>query len=355
MIEAFVNIKNIDYELTRFLVSLVHVRGYNLCTSYCILELKYTSSEVMFPFMNYSKFKLRYGKDEEYTDWFKMEVLHTTNKFERSDVRVTIVGVEPGFNRLSETTRIKSYPNQKISTVVATLANEAKLKTDKIEATQGDSTFLQTNVTNLQFISRYLLPLSMDSGGRTPYLFTIDNGQLRYAPPKLNNETYIEYSISPNIHTLCKRLIIRNKGGLSDFTSGSSCEVYGYDPLKTGFLNYNNSLAGVSQNMGKKEYESDYSRVKFLPYDKKWMLQAYDKNLLANSKFMVDSYAIVDGDIRHEPDKLVGFAIPLSSGDLAEYSGEYYVYEVVQMIKPRIFLSHLKLISNSVLEGEKTW
>ena len=351
-LEAIVEFGNgREMTLNDLLFSVAHHRGFRLATSYCILEVGNPHSEAVNEFMNGSVFTLRYGKEGRYVKPITFEVFSVENSLSFSNIGVRVVGVEPGFRRLAEEVKIRSFQNQTISDVIASLAQEAKLKTN-IKSTQGKGTFVQPNISSLQFITKYLLPISTDSVGSVPYLFTIDNNTLFYQPPKLTGQPRSSFIIDPSIDTLTKMFDVKNQGSLSDFSYGNELQAYAYDWSRAGTLRHREEIETISsqKKLSKTAYKSDFLRQVTLPYDQQWMVIAETKNRLAKAQFVIESETVLDGSIEYNFDELLKFSIPERGiNSLKEYSMPYYVFSLCNMLKIRSFHTHVTLKSNAFL------
>lgn len=350
-VQAFIEVGDDIIGFENGLKKLVHVRGFRLCTSYCIVELEHPDQEILFEKMNYSKFKIRYGHGDDYSNLYEMKVLGSTNRISFTDVSVKLVGVEPGFVALSSSPKATCYSSRAISSVISQMANSAGLRSSII-GTKGTAEYIQPNLTDLQFIVNYLQPIAVGSGDEVPYFFTVDQGTVVFKPPILVGQPQHEYAVAPNAVTTVKRFTIRNQGGIVDFLGGATHKGYGYDHITEGPIFYSDTMEGVSSSITSKfPYSSDYERIKLFPYDRKWMLEAHTRSELARSKFVVDVEAVVDGDLSLKPNQIAKFSLPFASGELAEYSSNYYLFSVAHTFEHDLFLSHLHLISNAVFKN----
>lgn len=350
-VQAFIEVGDNIIGFETGLKKLVHVRGFRLCTSYCIVELEHPDQEILFEKMNYSKFKIRYGHGDDYSDSYEMKVLGSTNRVSFTDVSVKLVGVEPGFTTLSSLPRTTCYSSTQVSSVVSQMASRAELRSS-IVGSKGTAEYVQPNLTDLQFIVNYLQPIAVGSGDEVPFFFTVDQGTVVFKPPILVGQPQHEYVVAPNAVTTVKRFTIRNQGSIVDFLGGATHKGYGYDHVADGPILYSDTMEGVtSSTTSKFSYSSDYERVRLFPYDRKWMLEAHTRSDLARSKFVVDVEAIVDGDLSLKPTQINTFALPFASGELAEYSSDYYTFSVAHTFEHDLFLSHLHLVSNAVFKN----
>jgi len=350
-VQAFIEVGDNIIGFETGLKRLVHVRGFRLCTSYCIVELEHPDQEILFEKMNYSKFKIRYGHGDDYSDSYEMKVLGSVNQVSFTDVSVKLVGVEPGFIALSSSPKATCYSNRAVSEVVSQVANNAGLASS-IMGSKGTAEYIQPNLTDLQFIVNYLQPIAVGSGDEVPYFFTVDAGTIVFKSPILVGQPQHEYVVAPNIITSVKRFTIRNQGGVIDFLGGATHKGYGYDHITKGPIFYSDTMEGVSSSTTSRfSYESDYERVKLFPYDRKWMLEAHTRSELARSKFVVDVTTIVDGDLSLVPGQINTFALPFASGELAEYSSNYYTFSVAHTFEHDLFLTHLHLVSNAMFKN----
>lgn len=351
-IEAIVELGDVQYTFEDILKEFTHVRGFGLASSYCICELAHTQHEIMNQFMNYGTFRIRYGSDDDYIDWTDMQLVHVTNTFEFSRTRVKVIGMEPGFVKLGERNRIRSYPDSSVSDVFARLAFENDITGRNVIPTQGRFTFIQPNVSDLTFLTKYMLPLATTSAGDAPYLFTIDQNTLHLHAPNLGQDPLEEYIIDFSIDNIVKRFSIMNNGIVSDFSYGSEYRNYGYDFISNGLLQDVNFIANVNPTLlNNFAYSSNFNMTEVMPYEQKWMVDAHNNNNLGQAAFMVQAEAVMEGSIDFNFDQIYRYTIPLDTGQSAEYSGKYYVYSVAQVLKPRLFLTHLKLRSNSFSRG----
>ena len=353
MIEAEVQIGKFTYNLDDILDSLIHVRGFNLCSSYCIFEISHSMPEIVFEFMNYSTIKFRYSINSNDSGWIEMAVLMPKSDISLSHVKSKVIAIEKGFVNLSSKQNIKAFPKQSISDVIKNLASNANISYD-IKDTRGVYTYLQTNMTDLQFIVQYLQPLAITSSNESPYLFTIDKNKLIFKPAELKQEPFKSYPLISNIETVIKKLTVYNRGSMADYMSGTRNVSYGYDPINLGLLIKELSMTNTEpESLNNILYNSMYSRTNILPYSEKWMVEAHSRFLLGMSKFIVGAYAIVEGDIDYNPGQINEFKIPHLSGDIGEYSGKYFTSDVINIIKRNSFMSHLKLVGNAFYQGEQ--
>lgn len=332
-----------------------HHRGFNLASSYCVIECLHPHIETWNNFTVGTRFTVQYGRDGRYTPKFPMEIFSVGNAALFSNVCVRIVGVEPGFKKLLTQTQMRSFQNQKVSDVIASIAGEAGIKTN-ILPTQGTGTFIQPKITNLDFITTYLLPISMSTGGQVPYLMTVDNNTLFYKPPTLNQRVKDGFVITPGIDTIVKHFAVKNKSTDTDLTYGTNLKTFGYDFVSKGLLTHNESTdqLAAKNKLGRFPYESNFSRQMITPYDQPWMLQAITKNAQGKGQFIVEATAITDGQPDISPDQLYQFVIPsLAIDNLLEYSAPYYVYHISQALKLRSWQTHLTLKLNSFLKNQK--
>ena len=303
--------------------------------------------------MNFSSFRVRYGETtDDLSEWFTFKVLQADNSIEFSDVYVKVTGVEPGFFNLVEKVLIRSFPNDSVSGVVSSIASDAELSLD-VRETTGKYTFLQTNISNLQFLRCMLLPISFDSSGDAPFLFTIDNNTLVWKPPTLHKTPIQDFILDATIDTNVKRFSTMNRSILGDYISGQEYTTYGYDPVKKGLLTKSNRKDTSTDAINRIPYESGFTRSKVLPYDQQWMVNAHNKNEIARASLSIVVNAIVLGHHLYNYDEIYKFAIPVGENSLAEYSGNYYCYSIIQSLAPRQFTSHLNLRSNSFMKRHK--
>lgn len=325
-----------------------HYRGFDRVTSYVVIEIKSPNQSIITDLMNFSQFRVRYGGSlEDLSDWFTFEVLYADNSIKTSNVFVKIVGVEPGFMRLAENVVIKSFPNQAISDVVSKVAGD--MNTSLVRQTTGRYTFLQTNISDLQFLKCMLLPISFDSSGEAPFLFTVDHNKLVWKPPTLNKNPIQTFLVDATIDTNVKSFTTMNRSILGDYVSGGEYTTYGYDPIRRGVLHKTDQRNFSTELINKIPYESKFKRSKSLPYDQQWMINAYNKNELARSSFSIMVNAVVIGHHLYNFDEIYKFTLPLSDNAIAEYSGNYYGYSVIHSLAPRQYTTHLNLRTNSFM------
>lgn len=350
---AKVKFGDLEFTLADTLKRVRHIRGFSHCTSFCIIEIEHTSTELVFDYMNYDEFDIKYGvAGQDLSDWFTMKVFKPINMIEFNKTYSRILGVEPGFVDLCSQHRIRSFSNKRVSDIVEQVANENNLGTDNIRTTRGLSTFVQPNVTDLQFINNFLLPIAIDPGDTVPYLFTIDDGDLFFKPPDLRSEVEFDYSVYTHAENNVKKFVIENLGAFSDFMTGRADKTYGYNFVDRGLLTSSQDFDSVSGVLLNNEiYESDFYRERIVPYQDNWMVDAYNKNLIGKSSFVIGCKAELDGSIYFYPGQINNFDIPKLAGDLAEYSGKYYTYDVVQDIRSHAFTTYIKLVNNSMQEG----
>ena len=334
--------------------TVTHVRGFRLSGSYVIVEIFDPHLEVWHPYTPGTRCELQYGRDGRLTDKFKFQIYSIENSTLFSRVGVRMILVEPGWFKLHTETRIKSFKDKAISEVIASLGGDAGLKV-KAEETKGKATFIQPKMTSLQFISQYLLPISVSKGGQVPYLMTVDKGELLYRPPNLKQKPADKFIISSGIDTVIKKFTVTNVSSQTDFSYGTRLKTFGYDFISQGVLSHSESTNDIAQKnkLNKKPYISNSSRKLVTPYDQQWMLDAVTKNAQGRNQFTLDAKAIVDGYPDFEFDKIYRFTVPTQGAErIFEYSGDYYVYELVNVLQNRTWLSHWHLKSNAMLRDE---
>ncbi len=353
-IEATVSFGKRQYTLDDILGTLTHHRGWKFPSSYVIIELHNPHTEVVNEFMNYGKITVKYGKDEGYVGPLTLEIASVTNEVEFSNVKVRVLAVEPGFLRLAEKNVIKSYPNQTVSGIMSQMAGEAGLKTTGIKETTGSYTFVQPNISNMLFLSRYLLPIATDSSRSAPYLFTIDNGIMHCRPPNLTQEPKFKFIVDSSKENVLKRFTVKNSGLDTDMTTGTEYKTYGYDFTKKGSLTHKDFTKSVNQSLlSKVPYESGFTRTKVMPYSEQWMLDAHNRNEIARGQFSVTSEVIVAGENELSFDQVFQFSNMYFEQETSEYTGRYYVHSIANTLKTRFFVSQLNMYTNSFLKGEK--
>lgn len=297
---------------------------------------------------------MKYGKDGDYSGPFDFEIISVTNEIEFSNVKVRVIALEPGFVRLTEKNIIKSYPNATVSDILSEVAQPAGLKFSGVKKTNGSYTFVQPNVSNMLFITRYLLPLATDTSKSAPYLFTIDNNIMHCRPPNLTQDSKYEFLLVSSIDTAVKRFTIKNSGMETDNFTGTSYKTYGYDFTKKGSLIHKDETKSVNQSLlSKKEYTSDFSRTNTMPYAEQWMLDAHNRNEIGRGQFVVKAEAIILGENEFTFDQMYQFTIPFFENEIAEYSGKYYVHSIANTLKRRFFVTQLDLYTNAFLRSEK--
>ena len=355
IIEANVSFGGLELTLDGPLNTLTHVRGWHVPCSYIIAEVSNPHTELLNEFMNFSTITIKYGKDGEYVGPITMEIVSVENEVEFSNVKVRIVAVEPGWLRLCERTNIRSFPNQTVAQSMGTLASEAGLQTIGIKQTQGNYTFLQTNVTDYQFMTNQLLPLATDSARNAPYQMTIDNNILHLRPPNLTTRPGFEFIIDPSNETVVKRFSPVNAGMLTDFTYGNQYLTYGYDFVKKGCISHDQSLRSSNEfNMNRFTYESNFNKIQTYPYPEEWMIRAHNRNSIARGQFVIAAEAVITGEAEFFFDQIFQFTMEAFQKQQTEYTGKYYVQGVTNILKTRLFLSELRLHSNAFLKGERT-
>jgi len=355
-IEATVSFGGLKYSFDDVLGTLTHYRGWDLPSSYAVIELNNPHTEVINEFMNYGKITVTYGKDGGYVGPITLEIVSVANEVEFSNVKVRLIAVEPGFVRLSEANQIKSYPNQTVSGVVAQMAAEAGLKTTGIKQTIGNYTFIQPNISNMAFLGKYLLPLATDSSKTAPYLFTIDNGVVHLRPPNLTQNSSFNFILDPSKETLVKRFTVKNAGSSSDFSYGNEFTTHGYDFVQKGSnITHTDSMDSVNRTLlNKKGYQSGFTRTRSMPYTEQWMLEAHNRNMLGRAQFCVSAEALVLGENEFTFDQVYQFITTSFENEPTEYSGRYYVKSIVSSLQRRFYVTELKLHTNAFLKGEKT-
>jgi hypothetical protein len=354
-IEAIVSFGGLEYTLGGVLGTLTHVRGWGYPTSYIVCELNNPHTEIINEFMNYGTVTVKYGKDQEFLGPIPMEIISVQNQSNFSNVKVKVIAVEPGFVRMTEKDKIKSFPNQTISGAAAQMASDAGLRTIGIKQTSGNFTYIQTNMNDLRFLTKYLVPLATDSAKSAPYLFTIDNGIMHLRPPNLTQEPKFRFIVDPSNETVVKRFDVKNKGMESDFTYGNEYLTYGYDFKEKGVIQHTDFISSVNGSLlNQNTYDSNFLRCDVLPYEEPWMIKAYNRNNVARAQFIVGAEAILVGEVEYLFDQVYQFTQQAFGGEPTEYSGRYYVYSMITQLKTRFFVSQFNLISNAFLKSEKT-
>ncbi len=354
-IEATVNFGKREYTLNDILGTLTHHRGWQYPSSFVIVELYNPHTEVINEFMNYGKITVKYGKNSDYSGPFTFEIASVANEIELSNVKVRLIAVEPGFVRLSEKNVIKSYPDQTISGVLSDMAQKAGLSQAGIKKTSGTYTFVQPNISNMMFLSQYLIPLATDTSRSAPYLFTIDNGFMHCRPPNLNQEPLFKFILDSSKENVVKRFTVKNSGMETDMVTGTEYKTYGYNFEKKGSITHKDFTKSVNQSfLNKKEYTSDFTRTRMMPYAEQWMLDAHNRNEIGRGQFIVTAEALLIGENRLYFDQVYQFTNTIFEREVSEYSGKYYVHSIINTVKSRFFVSQLNLVSNSFLKAEKT-
>ena len=342
-----------EVSLNDMLTRVTHIRGFNLGTSYCILETLHTSLAAMDEFSVHSEFTLEYSRANEKSPKTQMEIYRIDNGVTLGSVGTRVIGVEPGWLKMMEKTKVRSFQKQAISSIIAQLGKEAGLQT-KIQSTSGTGTFIQTNVSDFQFIRQYLQPLATDSAGNAPYLFTIDNGILYFQLPLLNQKPAVTHSVTSTIDSVIKKWIVRSLESNMDMATGNQITTYGYDFQKKGPLKVKPTLqTTIRTSLNKKPMTSDFTRARITPYPQQWMLNASSKNELGRSQFSIEVDAIIDSYTMFNPGTLIHFLVNEElEGKPQEYSGRYYVYELCNSIMPNHFTAHMLLRSNALLKDQ---
>lgn len=354
-VQAFITLGNVQITFDDILKKFTHVRGFGMATSYCIVEVAHTQSEIMTQFMNHGIFTIKYGNYGVFTETIPMQLVAVENSIQFSETISKFIGVEPGFVRLAERDRIKSYPESTVADVFRRLASDNDiLNTTMVQSTSGQYTFVQPNVSDLYFLQKYMLPIATTSSNDTPFLFTIDEGRMHLHPPNLGQaptrESIIDFSINTNV----KKFSVKNDGFTSDFTFGNTLKTYGYDHVAKGVLQHDEFTASVNaQTMNQFPYESNFNRNDVLPYEQQWMVDAHNKNKLGASAFNVLGEAVIEGSPLFKFNEIWRFSIPLSDGSKAEYSGDYYVYSIAHVLERRSYLSYMNLRTNSFSRNQK--
>jgi hypothetical protein len=332
-----------------------HHRGFGQTASYVVAEISHTSIDIMTEFMNFSQFTFRYGYNDFYIPDTVMEVFSVDNEtLNPTTVKTKIVGIEPGYMRLQETSKIRSFPNQTISAVMSQVARETSLKTSVVP-TIGTYTFVQPNVSDLVFLTQYLLPIATD-GKSAPFLFTLDRGKLYLKPPALTSKPLRIFILDPTKDNTVRKATFRNVGMQRDVSVGKAYTTYSYNFRQKGTLIREETLDSlVDIKLNKKLYDSNFFRINTLPYEEEWMLKAYNRNKLGRSQFAIILDAMVTGEVGYDFDQIVQLEIPLYFQEgKSEYSGFYYIYNMSSVLAPHTFVTHLDLRSNAFLRAEKT-
>ena len=354
-IEATVSFGKLEYSLDDILGTLTHYRGWKYPSSYIIVELHNPHTEVLNEFMNYGKIEVRYGKDGDYSGPFKFEIASVANEVEMSNAKVRLLAVEPGFVRLTEKNVIKSYPNQTVAGVMAEMAQKAGLNFGGVKKTSGSYTFVQPNISDMMFLSKYLIPIGTDSSKTAPFLFTIDNNTMHFRPPDLKQDPKFQFILDTSKDNVVKRFTVKNSGMETDLIYGTQYKTYGYDFTKKGQITHKDETKSVNQSfLSKKEYKSDFTRTRMMPYSEQWMLDAHNRNELGRAQFIVTAEAVVTGENELDFDQIYQFTNLAFEQEPSEYSGKYYVHDIVHTLKRRFFVTQLNLHTNSFLKAQKT-
>ena len=345
-----INIGGTSLSFNNVLRKVSHYKGFDRSSSYIVIMASSPSQGIFNSLSNFSSFRVRYGGDsKELTDWITFETWYIDNSIKFSDVTFTLIGVEPGFLRLTESVAIRSFPDQSVSDVVSTLAKDADLNTLNVRQTSGNYTFIQPNITDLQFLKCLLLPISTDSSKSAPYLFTVDQGNLYWKPPKLKGRPIQEFIVDSSIDTNVKEFMTGNMGILGDVQHGDEYVTYGYDPVKKGLLTKSNKKSSSTEKLNSTSYESEFLRQKVFSYDQQWMVDAHNKNEIARGSFAFSVMAKVIGHHSYDFDELYKFTIPTSDKSVSPYTGNYYAYSVIHTIVSRQYVVQLNLRSNALL------
>jgi hypothetical protein len=355
IIEASFSFGGLEHTLTGTLQRLTHVRGWGYPCSYVIIEVFNPQTEIINEFMNYGIVTIKYGKDGEYVGPFEMEITSVENEIEFSLIKLKVTAVEPGFLRMTETTRCRSYPNQTVADCVGTLAHEAGLQTIGIKQTSGTYTYIQSNLTDLQFMSKHLFPIATDSGFNAPYLWTIDNNIMHLRPPALEKKPLFSFILDPSNETVVKRFDVMNVGLAADFTYGNSYTTYGYTSTGGGLHQCTNKPEQANPvRLNKQPYQSNFNRTEVLPYEEPWMTEAHNRNNISRAGFIVGAETVTVGEVELFFDEMLQFTAESFGKQPTEYSGKYYVYNIRNTLETRLFLSEMHLVTNSFLKAETT-
>lgn len=332
--------------------SVSHVRGFRLGSSYCVIETLNPSLVSMNEFAIHSRFTIQYERKNKTTPPIDMEVFRIDNGVAMGNVCARIIAVEPGYIKMVEDTKIRSFQNQEISSVIRSIATDAGLK-PKVQTTSGKATYIQPNTNDFQFVKEYLQPLAVDGNGHGPYLFTIDNGNFYFQLPILNQTPLANLVLSSHIDTIIKKWTVRNQGAQTDLAVGNKLRSYGYDHAQKGTIVLNQNIQGASSKaLSKNTYSSTFVRTNHTPHDKQWMIQAHAANDQGRAQFTIEVDAIIEGSVDYSPGHLIQFSlVNESSLTLQEYSGTYYIYEILNSIKQNHFTAHMFLKSNATLKN----
>lgn len=353
-IEAIVDFGKYKYTLNDILGSLTHHRGWSYPSSYVIVEIFNPHTEVVNEFMNHGLFTVKYGKDGDYSGPFTFQIASVANSIEFSAVKVRVLGVEPGFIKLAEKVMPRSYPNKTIAEVLAEMAGRAGLKHSGVKRTVGNHTFVQPNMSDMQFITKYLTPIATDSSRSAPFLFTIDNNIIHCRPPDLKQDPKFKLILDSSKENIVKRFTVKNRGLETDMLTGSEYTTYGYDFTKKGTLVHKDNISTVNQShLNKKTYQSDFTRNRMLPYSEQWMVDAYNRNELGRAQFVVSAEMVIVGENEYNFDQIYQATNLFLENETSEYTGKYYVYSLSNTLKRRFFVSQLNVVSNAFLKGEK--
>lgn len=355
LIEANLSFGGLEWTLDGLLHKLVHIRGWNNVTSYIIADVYNPHSESINEFMNYGTITVKYGKDGEYTGNLEFEILSVQNLMGFSNLKVRIYAVEKGFNRLVEKTRIQGFPNATVAEAFARMCQEAGIKTQGIKQTSGKFSYVQPNISDMEFMVNHLLPIATDSAKTAPYLFTIDNNVCHLRPPNLTKEPNFEFIVDPSNETVVKKFNVHNIGMVSDHLFGSNYCTYGYDFKRKGTLVCETDRETANPiRMNQKPYKSGHNRIEIFPYEEMWMTDAHNRNNMARGSFIIAATALITGEVEFFFDQIYQFNMEAFQKQKTEYSGRYYVYEVKNTLMRRLFTSELSLFSNAFLKGETT-
>ena len=354
-IEATISLGKLQYSFNDILGTLTHYRGWKYPASYIIVELNNPQTEVLNEFMNYGKIEVKYGKDGDFSGPFKFEIASVTNEVEFSNAKVRMLAVEPGFIRLTEKNVIKSYPNQTVSGVMADMCQRNGMSFKGVKQTSGSYTFVQPNMSDMMFLSQYLIPIGTDTSKSAPFLFTIDNNTMHFRPPDLVQEPNYKFILDTSKENIVKRFTVKNSGMETDMIYGTEYMTYGYDFTQKGKITHKDTTKAVNQSfLSKKEYKSDFTRTRMMPYSEQWMLDAHNRNEIGRAQFVITAEAVTVGENELNFDQIYQFTNLSFEKEPSEYSGKYYVYDIVNTLKRRFFITQMNLHTNSFLKGEKT-
>jgi len=284
--------------------------------------------------------------------------------FEGRSSRLTITGADKSVE-INRGTRNQAYVEKPISSIVQEIAGRNGVSAD-IEETRGAYTLRQVWISDIQFITRVLLPKAISAKtGRGDYdLYFDGKGVLHFHPPKLGNQVYKKYTLSDGGGPISKfRVFFR--GEYSNAAGGLSTTAFGYDPFEKRTLQFTarDTTTREKDPQGTKSFLFSLPRAatdgRFLhngyPITQSGVENEAKAQFYAAHRKRYGAVAVMTGDPFIEPGKQVSIQIPTDAGGRFHLlSGRYLVEGVRHLIDADKFVSVLSLTKSAAADGEET-